>query len=429
MLLLLAACSRAPAHRVVLLGLDGLERGYVEERLARGALPAFRRLYDEGVVADLGTQSPSLSPAIWTSLASGYPPEVHGVTGWTLPDGRVPSGADVRTDRIWDRVSAGGDRVVVSGWLMTWPATEVRGALVSERLVWEMSSDRFDPEIVVPAHLVDVRRRDATWPPELAAEVARLVPDEGWIRGHRQGWQLEALGRGHHPLPKDETHLRTFEGLWEPMDARLGAVYWMGIDQLSHLWWPFVAPRAVAVLEADPGARMAAYAGTPGDNPRALKKYLPWVDAPLTPAQLAEGRRWIEDTYATADETLSRVMALLDPQTTTLLVLSDHGFGADQQAPVLEARHRDVGFIAAWGARVRQGGTEPTAVLADVTPTLCGLLGIDAARDMPGRALTGLFEVEPPDRGESWTRSPPAGVPSAGAAAPTPPRPGLPRRG
>jgi hypothetical protein len=390
----------------VVFGIDGLERSYVEARIAEGALPAFARLWSEGTVSDLATLTPSESPAIWTTLASGYPPEQHGVTGWTLADGRVPSGADVRTDRIWNRASDDDRTVVVSGWLMTSPAEQVQGALVSERLVWQRTPDRYDPTTLVPGDLVKRRLDGATWPPDLVDPVRDLIPHRKWLSRHRLGWQLDALGRGHHPLPSDETHLRAFEQLFDPLEAQLGAVYWMGVDQLSHLYWPFVVPQAIATLTADPDARRRAYAGNPASRQEGEdKKFFPWVDASMTPAQLSEGQRWIEDAYAAADDALARVMAQVDPATTTLVLLSDHGFEGGDTLPVLDARHRDVGLIAGWGLRARSGavGARPPQ-LVDVTPTLCALLGLDAGRDMTGRPLIELFDIEPPDRGGSWLR-------------------------
>ncbi len=400
--LLLLACDRPAADRVVVFGVDGLERSYVEARIAQGELPAFARLWSEGVVTDLVTQTPSESPAIWTTLASGYAPDQHGVTGWTLADGRVPSGADVRSDRIWNRVSGAGQPVVVSGWLMTSPAEEVRGALVSERLVWRRTPDRYDPDVRVPKDLRKRRVQGGAWPPDLVGPVGELIPKRSWLSRQRQAWQLDSLGRGHHPLPADETHLRAFEELFNPMEARFGATYWMGVDQLSHLYWPFVVPEAVAVLTADPDARRSAYAAHPASDEG---KYFPWVADPVTPDQLAEGIRWIEDTYAAADDALARVLGQVDPATTTLLLLSDHGFEAGETTPVLDPRHRDVGLLVGWGRRAKAGATPGvTPRLEDLAPTLCALLGIDAATDHTGRALTQLFDVTVPARGESWLR-------------------------
>ena len=415
--LLLIACDREPPDRVVVFGIDGLERSFVEAQMAAGALPAFSKLYAQGAVVDLATQSPSSSPAIWTTLASGYAPEVHGVPGWSRADGSVPSGADVRADRIWNRVSQDDQPVVVSGWLMTWPAEQVQGALLSERLVWHKTPDRYDPETRVPENLLKRRREGATWPADLAEPVARLMPTRAWLSTHRQAWQLESLGRGHHPLPKDETHLRAFERLFDPLEARLGAVYWIGVDPLSHLYWPFVVPEAVATLQRDPSARQLAHATHPAAAEGSEHKYFPWIDAPITQDQLDEGRRWIEDAYAAVDDALARVMALVDPETTTLIVLSDHGFQAGARLPVLDARHRDVGLLAVWGRRARPGGQAAGARLEDVAPTLCALLGVDAGADMPGRTLTTLVDVDPAQRGASWVRSDWSPV----AAEPVPP--------
>ena len=44
----------------------------------------------EGVRARMATTMPIMSPIIWTTLASGYPAETHGVGGWTNGKGRWP---------------------------------------------------------------------------------------------------------------------------------------------------------------------------------------------------------------------------------------------------------------------------------------------------------------------------------------------------
>jgi hypothetical protein len=316
----------------------------------------------------------------------------------------VPSGANVRVDRIWNRVSDENMPVIVSGWLMTSPADEVQGALLSERLVWHRTPDSYDPETRIPGGLLMRGRTDTTWPPDLAMPVADLIPSPHWLAKHRLGWQLNALGRGHHPLPKDETHLRAFEKLFEPLGARFGAVYWMGIDQLSHLYWPFVVPEAVNAMRRDPTVRQRDYQRHPASKAGKDHKYFPWVDAPMTPEQLAEGRRWIEDAYAAADDALARVMDQVDPTTTTLFVLADHGFQGGRTMASLDARHRDVGFLAGWGRRVKHSDSVAQPNILDLTPTFCALLGVEAARDMPGRALTDLFDIGLPKRDDSWIR-------------------------
>ncbi len=388
----------------MIFGIDGLERSYLEERMADGAMPSFSRLYAEGVVSDMATQSPSFSPAIWTTLASGYKPAIHGVPGWTRADGTVPSGADVRVDRLWNRVSSEDQPVAVIGWLMTSPAEEVQGALLSERLVWHRTPDSYHPATPIPDNLLWRRQEGASWPPELAEPIGDMIPTKRWLARQPQGWQLNALGRGHHPLPKDETHLRVFEKLVNPLEARLGVLYWMSIDQISHLYWPFVVDEAVAIMEANPDARRRAYKRHPASKSGSDHKYFPWVKAPITGKQIALGRRWMEDTYTAADDALARVMAQVDPATTTLIVLSDHGFEAGAKMPALDARHRDVGFLAAWGRRAEQGTSSTKPHLLDLVPTICGLLDLEAAEDMPGRALTELFDVTPPRRGASWIR-------------------------
>ena len=59
---------------------DGLEWDVVLPMLERGELPALRHLMERGRFGLLETLHPTLSPVIWTSIATGKPvaePEIH----------------------------------------------------------------------------------------------------------------------------------------------------------------------------------------------------------------------------------------------------------------------------------------------------------------------------------------------------------------
>src|SRR5690349_18378353 len=95
----------------------------LDRLIAHGELPNFKKLMDEGVRADMEVTTPIMSPILWTTIASGYPADVHGIGGWTSGRAHSFSGADVRVMRVWDVASGAGFPVAVAGWLMTWPAT------------------------------------------------------------------------------------------------------------------------------------------------------------------------------------------------------------------------------------------------------------------------------------------------------------------
>ena len=82
-------------RRVVVLGIDGLDRQLLERMAKRGDLPNFQRIQSEGIIADMGVGQPILSPRIWTTIASGYREEVHGITDWVRRDGTPFRAGDV----------------------------------------------------------------------------------------------------------------------------------------------------------------------------------------------------------------------------------------------------------------------------------------------------------------------------------------------
>src|SRR5262249_419123 len=76
----IAGCRSADGPgRVIVLGLDGMEPSVVDRMIDEGALPHFRTLRDRGASGLLRSSRPILSPIIWTTIATGKPPDAHGI--------------------------------------------------------------------------------------------------------------------------------------------------------------------------------------------------------------------------------------------------------------------------------------------------------------------------------------------------------------
>lgn len=381
------AAPDAPRSRVVVLGMDGLE--YEALRRYAHSLPHFARLLQEGAHAEMEVTTPIMSPILWTTMASGYPAEVHGVGGWTNGQGRSFTGADVRVERVWDALSAVGRGSVVSGWLMTWPAAIVRGQLLSDRFVWALPMSRDEGQVAVEEH-----PEVTTYPDALSATAAALLPDDAWLAASPLAYQIEEYGAPSHPLRRDELHVRVFEALWPTADADFGALYLNGADQVSHIYWPFTEPEVQRQIRLDPTAHKRQVDELLRRHPN--RSMPPWGATGITSAELGAASRWVPDYYAYLDDVLGRVEAIVGPET-TLIVLSDHGFQASPSKPLVDGQHRGVAVFAAVGPRVKPKATGKLHVY-DVAPTLYALLGLPAAADMPGRVATELFDVaaQPP---------------------------------
>ncbi len=345
----IAARAAPDGARVVVVGLDGLDGVLLDRMIEAGALPTFATLAREGLRADLSVPEPIMSPILWTTMASGYPAEVHGVGGWARPDGVAYTGADVRVARIWDRLASRGEASVVCGWLMTWPAAPIPGALLSDRFAWTPPMDRAASSDAAPPGPVDAWGLAS--PDALLPLAETQVPTAAWLAASPLGAQVAEASRPGfvHPYARDEAQARVFEALWPRVGARFGAVYLAMGDQVSHLHW------------TDP-----------------------------TPSAVPSGR--VPDVYRVLDGVVQRVRALLDADT-TLVVVSDHGFRGGGGEGAAVGQHRTPAVLLAAGPAVRGAGVRDSLDVLDVAPTLAAVLGLPEATDTPGRVREDLFRV------------------------------------
>jgi predicted AlkP superfamily phosphohydrolase/phosphomutase len=89
-----ATGATADRPQVAILALDGLEPSLVREMLAAGQLPHLQALIDKGSMATIDCIIGTVSPVVWTSVATGVTPERHGITDFTVDD--VPVTSTVR---------------------------------------------------------------------------------------------------------------------------------------------------------------------------------------------------------------------------------------------------------------------------------------------------------------------------------------------
>ena len=82
-----AACGvGGSGKRVIVIGIDGMDHGLLEQFMGEGRLPNFSRLADEGSLSPLETTMPPLSPVAWSTFITGLDPGGHGVFDFLLRD-------------------------------------------------------------------------------------------------------------------------------------------------------------------------------------------------------------------------------------------------------------------------------------------------------------------------------------------------------
>jgi predicted AlkP superfamily phosphohydrolase/phosphomutase len=103
------------AHKVIVLGMDGLDPKLVRRFVAEGHLPTFERLMREGYFGELGTTNPPHSPVAWSSFITGTNPGGHGIYDFVHRDpGKfIPYMSTSRSNASSRSVSVGGWKIPI----------------------------------------------------------------------------------------------------------------------------------------------------------------------------------------------------------------------------------------------------------------------------------------------------------------------------
>jgi len=374
------------ARKVLLIGWDAADWKVINPLLDRGLMPALNDLVNNGVMGNLATLRPILSPMLWTSIATGKRADKHGIQGFMEPDPqtgglRPVTSTSRKVKAIWNILTQHGFKTHALGWFASHPAEPINGISVSDLY----------PYAVAP--------RDKAWPlppgavhPETRRETLaklRMHPAEvteaailPWIPrapeiDQEQDKRLVAFAK----ILAENCSIHN-AATWilehEPWD--FVAVYYNGIDHFSHGFMHFHPPR----ME-----------GVPEDQFEIYKDV-------------------VNGAYRFHDMMLEALVALAGPEATVMLV-SDHGFHSDHLRPRGIPRepagpavqHRPFGIFCLKGAHIKRDERIYGATLLDVTPTILALLGLPVGEDMDGRVLVQAFEQAPEvERIPSWEEAP-----------------------
>ncbi len=377
-----SGCGRRDAGAPVLVvGIDSADWEMIRPMVERGEMPTFERLLRDGASAPCTSLEPALSPLLWTSIATGRTPDEHGILDFITRDPRTGKTVPVtstlrRVNAIWNIASEAGRDVGAVGWLATWPAEDVNGVMVTDRLAFHP----FDPAATGGGD------DGLTYPAEIAAEVQALMPapasipfdslsrflalereqfDNAAFDTYRRG---QLIGNFRRTFAAAEGYRRVTDHLYGRGGWDLFLTYFEFLDATAHLFVRYMEPGLASLPETE----RAAFHGV------------------------------VEEAYRWQDRVLGEILARA-PKETIVIVVSDHGFlfGERRIAASSEVLggdaalwHRNEGIILLAGPGVRRGVWLPPVSILDVTPTILWLMGLPVAGDMAGRPFFSAFEAE-----------------------------------
>src|SRR5689334_14665453 len=382
-------------REVLLIGWDAADWEHITPLLEEGLMPTLDGLINRGVMGNLATLQPILSPMLWNSIATGKFADKHGIHGFIEPDpinggARPYASVSRKCKALWNILTQSGLRSNIIGWWASHPAEPINGTVVTNAF----GGVKFHPEKgwVVP--------KGAIHPPEKAAELARFkifpgelteahilpfIPDAAKI-DQQEDKRLSSFAK---VLSDNASVHAVATALMENEPWDFTAVYYDGIDHFSHGFMAYHPPRLEWIKEDD----FAIYKDV------------------------------VKGAYRFHDMMLERLIELAGPET-TVIVCSDHGFESGLQRPMAMPRepagpaawHRQYGILVMAGPGIKRDERIYGASLVDITPTVLTLFDLPIGKDMDGRPLLEVFETTPEVKTiESWENKPgPAGLHVAG---------------
>ena len=372
--------------KVLLIGWDAADWEHINPLLEEGLLPALEGLINRGVMGNLATLQPILSPMLWNSVATGKLADKHGIHGFIEPDlinggARPYTSTSRKCKALWNILSQSGLRSSVVGWWASHPAEPINGMVVTNAF----GGVKFNPEkgwlippgAVHPPEKGPSLSRFKIFPNELTQEhILPFIPKAAGIDQEKDK-RLQSFAK---VLSDNASIHAVATTLMETEPWDLMAVYYDGIDHFSHAFMPYHPPK------------------------------LPWI----TEEDFTLYKDVVKGAYCFHDMMLERLLHLAGPETTVILC-SDHGFESGSQRPHGTPRepagpavwHRQYGIVVVAGPGIKRDERIYGASLIDIAPTVLSVLGVPIGEDMDGRPLLEIFETPPTvETIPSWEKVP-----------------------
>lgn len=316
--------------KVVVIGFDGGTFEVIDKHA--DMLPNFQKLRADGSRGVLHSMEPMFSPLLWTTMASGRPPDEHGIHGFNVHSN------DCQVARFWDIAEDAGMGVGLYKWLVDYPPRSFKhgGFWVPSWLAPDVQTWPAELSAVKQLELSNrLRRKQVAAKDSTAAITKQLILD---------GVRLSTLARAgvwslqqrflHPDTVQTNVEMQQIRG-WIDRDVFIGQLYrtrpplatftYYATDGLAHLYWD----------------------------------------------RYEEGGDEVLAAYRQADHILGDIRGVLSPDT-RVIVVSDHGFKAmdgsglaGQFAPLTERLKARISAAGIRGVDVSKVGHKLSVGFAD----------------------------------------------------------------
>ncbi len=297
------------SYPVMIVGIDGATWSIIRPLMADGVLPNFSRLVKEGVSGPLRTLLPPIeSPTVWTTVATGKRPRKHGIRGFVVKSQDThqltPVTSDLRrATPYWRIVSDAGLAIDVVCWYVSWPAEDVNGVFVSERLLFP----KLDRIVSPPEWKAAIAVHDSEFVATRDQRLAHLTPqpyrpDLGpFDENSHAALEQKHMSILEYTFHKDTVAFDLACDLLKKGQPDVFGVYFEGTDRVSHRFLIHEHARR---------------------DPFLWEHLYPAIDK----SEMEKYGSVVRNYYMQVDTWLGELLDRVDDNT-AVIVLSDHGFG------------------------------------------------------------------------------------------------------
>ncbi len=268
--------------RLLIIGWDGADWRILRPMMADGYLPNLTELTKRSAVGELLSTQPAVTGPAWSSFMTGKSPARHGLLSWQRPlneslERPWVNASELQGPTIWELLSRAGLRLGVLNVPLTFPPPRIRGELIAGLLTPSTASQFTHPadlrEALLaarPGYRIDVDLQHTEWDTRSPAGIERFLDEINLALSDR---------------------LAALEFLWARGPFDVFMVVYETPDRLQHPLYQFVASQPTEVRPD-------------------------WDDV----------RHQVYQTFQRLDAALGDLLARVGDDTTVIL-LSDHGFG------------------------------------------------------------------------------------------------------
>ncbi|MEW5806753.1 MAG: alkaline phosphatase family protein [Acidobacteriota bacterium] len=379
--------------KLLIIGLDAADWQIIDPLMKSGKLPNLQRLVKNGVRATMRSIDPMMSPLLWTTIATGQTPDVHGIADFLAYDPssqrKIPITSNFRKARaLWNILSDFNRRSAFIAWWATFPAEDINGIMVTELLTHSFFQSAGETKekpygITDPPEYYDEIKGELHNLEDITYHEVRRFIDitqeefrEGQSEARKPPQKDEDGGTlpVQHPvafmikaLAATKNYHRVALDILDRGDFDLVSVYYEAIDMVGHRFQHCLPPQMKICSDED------------------FRKY----------------SRAVTEFYIYQDKLIGELLRKID-RDTVVMVISDHGFryGSDRPEDILPYTtnqpvewHNEYGIFILSGPYVARGDIGRVSLL-EIFPTVLAIMGFPQPEDIRGRIIEKAFTPE-----------------------------------